>query len=186
MEGPMKEPAAGVAFSIAPGGDDCIKAHYLDASAMVMLLVDEADCDCAPVRRLFDAEPEFCSTPLCLAEALGVLKKKWDQKRLTDDEYFRAAQQLIVHAWSGKVRVDDLALFDPAVFAQVEKKGRAHGLDVSDALQLETIKKGYFSRAFVGGSAAVLITGDDELARAAAAEGIRVWDCKREPRPSWL
>jgi hypothetical protein len=122
---------------------------------------------------------------LCIAEALGVLKRKWDRNQLGTDDYFTAVQRLIIDAWSSRIKVDDLGLFDPAVLKGVEAKARQHGIDVSDALQLETIKKGYFA-AFAGGSAPVLITGDDGLARAAGSDGIRVWNCRTEPRPPWL
>ena len=76
-------------------------------------------------------------------------------------------------------------LLNPAIFAQVEALGREHKLDISDALQLETIKRGYFA-AFQSGSAPVLITGDERLASAARSGDIRVWDCRREPAPFWL
>ncbi len=55
-------------------GVEGVKAHYLDASALIMLVVDEGDCD--PIRRFFASNTNFWTTPLCLAEALGVLKRK--------------------------------------------------------------------------------------------------------------
>ncbi len=164
--------------------DGWVKPYYLDASAMVMLVVDEGDC--AAIRHFYNTETNFCSTPLCLAEALGVLKRKRDAGQLTVDMYFRAAQELVIDAWGEKIRIDDLGLFDPAVLAQVEARARAHGLDISDALQLETIKKGYYSAALVGRSAPVLITGDRRLAEAATTDGIRVWNCRQQETPPWL
>jgi predicted nucleic acid-binding protein len=165
-----------------PEDDGAVKPHYLDASAIVLLLVREPGGEA--VREFFNAETNFCSTPLCIAEALGVLKRKWP-KILTTDEYFTAVQRLIIDAWSGRIRLDDLGMLEPSILRAVEAKAREHGLDMSDALQLETIKKGYFA-AFVGGSAPVLITADDGLARAARTDGIRVWQCRTETRPSWL
>jgi len=161
-----------------------VKAHYLDASALVMLVVDE---DGAPaLRDYYDKHSTFCTTPLCLAEALGVLKRKWlRDKQLTTDQYYRAAQYLIAHAWGERIRLNDVGLVDPRVHVEVERQARAYGLDLSDALQLETLKHGYFSAALVGPSAPVLITGDRGLASAATAEKIRVWNCKTSAEPPW-
>ena len=159
-----------------------VKAHYLDASALVMLVADEPGCQ--DLRGFFNSDTNFCTTSLCLAEALGVLKRKWSKKQLTSDQYFSATQYLIINAWGQKPKIDDLGLYQPSVQFDVEAVAKKHQLDVSDALQLATIKKGYFS-GMVGPSASVLITGDQGLAAAATAEGIRVWNCKASGVPPW-
>ena len=57
-------------------GDRWAKTRYLDASAMVKLVVNEGDGHL--VREFFLANVNFCATSICLAEALGVLKGKWE------------------------------------------------------------------------------------------------------------
>lgn len=51
-----------------------IRIHYLDASAIVKLFLDEDGSD--RVRRYFAAESNFNTRTLCFAEALTVLKSK--------------------------------------------------------------------------------------------------------------
>ena len=64
-------------------GFEWVKFHYLDASALIKLVVDEGDC--GPFRSFFNSNTNFCTTPLCLAEALGSLKRKWTRRTEKDD-----------------------------------------------------------------------------------------------------
>lgn len=67
-----------------------IRIHYLDASAIVKLVLDETGS--AELRQYFDKESNFTVTSLCFAEALGVLKvKRFNQKSMTDEESLRHA-----------------------------------------------------------------------------------------------
>ena len=162
--------------------EEWVKNHYLDASALVKLVVDEGDC--APLLGFFQSQANFCTTPLCLAEAVGVLKRKWNRNELGADQYFAAAQDLMIEVWGGKIELDDLGLFTPTTLAKVEASARQYALDLSDALQLETIKNGK-NAGLTGPSASVIITADDGLERAASAEGIRVWNCRTNEHPAW-
>ncbi|MBM4348673.1 MAG: type II toxin-antitoxin system VapC family toxin [Deltaproteobacteria bacterium] len=164
-----------------------VKIRYVDASALIKLVIDEPDG--LLIRDFFNRNTNFCVTSLCLAEALGRIKGLWKKgkkggKRLTTDEYFLATRGLIIDAWGGRLAVDDLGLLDPKVHGDVEQMARRYHLDLSDALQLLTIKRGRYS-VFVGDSASVLITADGPLATAATAEGIRAWNCIVGPAPSW-
>ena len=78
-----------------------IKVKYLDAVALVKLVVDEGDCQ--PLREFYYSHTSFCTTSLCLAEALNVLKRKWiREKKITIDEYFLATRTLIIACWGKK------------------------------------------------------------------------------------
>ncbi len=55
-------------------------------------------------------------------------------------------------------------------------------LDLSDAFQILSVKKGYFS-VLASESSTVLVTADKELADAARAEGLRAWSLMLEPAP---
>jgi predicted nucleic acid-binding protein len=165
-----------------PRGVEWAKAHYLDASALVKLVVDEGNCQ--PLRTFFNSNTSFCATSLCLSEALGVLKRKWSRKQINFDEYFAGIRELIIHGWSKRVEIDDLGLLNPIVQADVELIAKKHQLDFSDALQLLTILKGRYS-VLGSNSQSVLITADHKLATAASAEGIRVWNCISGPVPGW-
>lgn len=168
--------------------DNGIKFKYLDASALVKLYVDEGDFQ--PLRDFFKKNTYFRTTWLCLAEALGVLKHKRDNREVGIDKYIEATCSLIIN-WRMRIESDDLELVDASVPLKVERMAKKYNLDYSDALQLITIKSGKYSR-FVYESAPniyepalVLITADEELASAAASEGIRVWNCTAGPAPAW-
>lgn len=162
--------------------DQWAKARYLDASALVKLVVNEADS--LPVQEFVRANVGFCATSLCLAEALGVLKGKWEHNHLTDSQYFECTRRLIIDAWGKRIEVDDIGLFTLSGLSGVEAMARKHALDLSDALQLVTILRGRYS-VLGPNSASVLITADAKLAAAAGAEGIRVWNCVGGPAPVW-
>jgi predicted nucleic acid-binding protein len=159
------------------------KTRYLDASALVKLVVDEGDHQ--RLRDFFNANTNFAATSLCLAEALGAVKAKWLHKQLSFDQYFEATRRLIIAAWEEKIEVDSVDLFTPDNQQAVEALAKRHGLDLSDALQIETILHGKY-RKLVADSAAVLITADKDLAKAAHQEGIRVWNCSDGGPPEWV
>jgi predicted nucleic acid-binding protein len=159
-----------------------VKVRYLDASALVKILVDEGDCQ--RIREFFYSNPNFCTTSLCFAEALGILKGKWEHKHLSDAEYHRAARTLIIDVWGQRIEMDDVGIVNPSVHAEVEAVAKKHALGLSDALQLVTILRGKYS-VLDRDSASVLITADAKLAAAATAEGIRVWNCIKELPPAW-
>jgi hypothetical protein len=70
------------------------------------------------------------------------------------------------------------------VQSEVDQMVKTHNIDVSDALQLLTILKGEHS-GLIHQSASVLLTADKGLAAAAAAVGVRAWNCAVEPAPPW-
>jgi predicted nucleic acid-binding protein len=157
------------------------KVRYLDASALVKLVVDEGDHEL--LRAFFAANTNFAATSLCIAEALGVMKAKWAHKRLAQDQYLAATRTLVL-ASTRKIEVDNIDLFTPEGLAAVEALAQRHSLDLSDALQLQTILSGRYSHLGPN-SASVLVTADAKLASAAAVEGIRVWNCISSAAPAW-
>ena len=158
------------------------RIHYLDASALVKLVVDEDDHE--PVRQFFRANANFAATSLCVVEALGVIKAKWTHNRITEEEYFQATRWLVANASGKRIEVNDIGLFTFEGLSSVEALAKKHALDLSDALQLDTILRGRY--AHLGpNSASVLITADKKLAVAAEAEGIPVWNCIAAALPAW-
>ena len=158
------------------------KHRYLDASALVKIVVDEGDHDA--VRSFFVANFNLGATSLCVMEALGVLKGKWTHRRISDDIYFGATRQPVRYVSGRKIEVEDIDLFTYQGLDAVQARAKKHHLDLSDALQLETILRDTYSHLGPN-SASVLITADAGLATAAAAEGVRVWNCIKEAQPSW-
>lgn len=168
------------------------KFRYLDASALIKLVVDENDS--TNVREFFLSNANFCTTSLCMAEALGRIKGMWkkgkgDRAKLTIEEYLASTRTLLgyTHTISiphGKIEIDKNILSDASTHIKVEQIAKDNKLDLSDALQLYTIKHGKYSHLGPE-SASILITADAPLATAARTMGIRAWNCSIEPVPEW-
>lgn len=168
-----------------------IRIHYLDASAIVKLVLNEAGS--AELRRYFGEESNFTATSLCFAEALGVLKvKRFYQKCITDAEYFSGCNELMAYVAYGNIQIEDIEIKDRCVFDEVEILTRNHNegkpkdkiIDISDAFQIMSVKRNYFSKFQDTDSKPILITGDRALADAALDEGLRVWYCIDEDVPA--
>jgi len=162
--------------------DSWAKHRYLDASALVKVVIAEGNHEA--VRSFFVANVNLGATSLCVMEALGVIKGKWIYGRISEDKYFSATRQLVRYVCGRKIEVEDINLFSFGGLDAVLARAKKHTLDLSDALQLETILRGKY--AHLGpNSASVLVTADAGLATAAAAEGVRVWNCIKDPQPPW-
>ncbi len=155
-----------------------VKIHYLDASSLVKLFVDEEGA--GPVREYFNRESGFRVTSLCFAETLGVLKSKFFyQKKITQENYLCACDELMSSAADETILIVEVPISD--TFSEVESLVRKYSIDTSDAFQIVTIKRDYFSK--FPETQPILITADETLANAARHEGLKVWDCLREPPP---
>ena len=161
-----------------------IRIHYLDASAIVKFFIAEEGSD--RLQKYFSEESNFYTTSLCFAEALGALKvKRFYRKEISDEQYFCACEELLACAADNTIQIEDVEIKDSIVFVEVENLVRKYqeSIDVSDAFQIVSVKRNYFSR-FECDSKPILITGDKDLAIAARQERIRVWDCVNEPEPT--
>ena len=158
-----------------------VRANYLDASAIIKVLVAEPDSSL--MAEYFKGSHSFYMTSLCFAEALGVLKAKYFHHRdITEKGYLNRSYLLTEFVRNRRIKLDDVPLTEPKVFEEVEAIVKKYQIDASDALQIVTIKKGNFSNR-VAESQSLLITADGELAKAARNEGLEVWDCIHEPSP---
>ena len=158
-----------------------VKASHLDASAAVKLVSEERGSE--HIRNYFGNRAGFFITSLCLAEALGVLKRKMVHAELSEEQYFAACWLLLGSLRRpSRIRVDEIELSSLDTFAKAEEIARRHKLDLSDSLQVVSVKYGKFSHG-VQESKTVLITADRDLASAAKTEGLRVWNCEEEATP---
>lgn len=157
-----------------------VKPHYMDASALVKLFVEEEGSD--TVRNYFNNKTTFCTTSICFAEALGALKRKYEKRKITQEVYLKACNQLVAHISLKAIELDDIGITDRRTYWKVDKTAEKHNLDISDALQILTLKEGYFSK-LAGKSRPILITADSKLAEAARQEKLRVWYFMEEEEP---
>jgi predicted nucleic acid-binding protein len=155
------------------------RAMCFDASALVKRYLDEPGYE--KVRAAFRAEPTKYTTPFCFYEALSVLKARIgtgaDRAR-----YLHACADLT--AWFGAVQrsVKDLDFTDHTTFRHAKQIVEKYGLDFSDAFQIVSVQRGFFS-VLAGDSATILATADAKLAKAARSEGLLVWPVLDEDRP---
>jgi len=156
------------------------KASYLDACAAVKLVIPEHGSDHL---NTYFAGHSFSITSFCLFEAFGVLKRKMCKKEISRDQYFLACYMLISHFELKRIRIDEETEIDSTeTFIHAQKFAREHDLDLSDALQLLSVKDGKFCKLAVE-SKTVLVTSDKALAEAAKAEGLQVWNPEKESKP---
>ena len=155
-------------------------ATYFDASALVKRYVDEPGSEA--LRGYWASQATRCTTPFCLYETLGVLKRYKIRGTLSKDAYLRAATDLVCWFRASTSRRDDIEFTDHEVFRDARKVAEDHDLDLSDAFQLLSLEAGYFA-SLIGDSATLLVTADEALAAAARKRKLPVWDCQREPTP---
>jgi predicted nucleic acid-binding protein len=161
-----------------------IKVHYFDASALVKLVADDPDEEPGRIalRKYHNqhAHPGY-TTSFCIAEAFGALKSKFLRRKISQVQYLQSVKDLI-RITGNTFQIDELRILDPIVNDEFQRLSTKYRLDFVDCLQIVTILKGQF-RIFEGPSKSILITADRDLAKAARAEGARVWECSSENPP---
>jgi predicted nucleic acid-binding protein len=153
----------------------------LDASAAVKLVLQERGSE--QLRSYFPDRASFYITSVCLAEALSVFKRKRLRDEISEKKYLTMCSLLLGYLRNPpRIRVDEIELSSVDTFAKAEEIARRHKLDLSDSLQLVSVRHAR-SSSCVPGFKTVFITADRALASAATAEGLRVWNCEEEAEP---
>ena len=161
---------------------ETIRTHLLDASALVKLFLSEDGSE--TLRGYFYSRSVFWTTSLCFAEVLGVLKRKYLSKKedLTKEEYLAASEDMVAHIRGGTISIEEVDITQLAIFNEVEKIVEKYPIDLADAFQIVTLKRG-FPSSLTEDSKTILITADGGLAEAALSEGLRVWNCLKKSAP---
>jgi len=163
-----------------------LKAHYLDASALVKLVAEDPDEEQGRevLRKYYWRHPSsMYTTSYCFAEALSALKAKWLRRKITEEQYIEHIRDFVRQIVGANLRIDEVPIL--SVVGHAERLMAAHGIDFLDAFQIVTIINGQFKRLGPN-SKTILITADHNLIRAARAEGVKVWDCTKEPAPDQI
>ncbi|AMS31884.1 hypothetical protein AEM42_04735 [Betaproteobacteria bacterium UKL13-2] len=157
------------------------RADFFDASTLAKVFADEPGSTI--LREYWHARATKYTTPFCFYEAMNVLKGKWKHKgQLMLPDYLDAAFQLTAWYGASSSKIADLDFTDPLTFSETRALAQRTGLDLSDAFQIMSVKRGYFS-SLTNDSATVLVTADNSLAQAARSEGLRVWNVNLDPAP---
>lgn len=163
-----------------------VRAHYLDASALVKLVADdpseEPGRDC--LRQYYrDHCGHQYATSYCVTEALSAFKMKFLRKQITEIQYIKYVHDFIRTIVGVNLRIDEVSILSPIVLSETERLIRTYKLDFLDCFQIVTILHGQF-HMLGPASKSILVTADRELAKAARAEGAKVWECTTEAAPS--
>lgn len=165
-------------------GPYSVKAHYLDASALVKLVANDEDelPGRDALREYYRQHSNRYATSYCVTEALSAFKLKFLRGRITETDYIKYVHEFIRTVVGANLEVDEVSILLPIVAEDAARLIQRHRIDFLDCFQIVTILHGRF-RHLVGASQSVLITADRQLAKAARAEGVRVWECTSEPPP---
>jgi predicted nucleic acid-binding protein len=161
------------------------RACYFDASALVKLVADDDDEKDGreAVRNLYWNNANMYATSYCVTEALGVFKRKFNHKKIGQDDYVRYCMDFAKKILGGNLHIDEVSIVSLPVFQDAERLITKHGIDFIDCLQLVTLLRGKFN-IMIDQSRSLLVTADEALARAARAEGASVWQCRTEAFPN--
>ena len=156
-----------------------LRPHYLDASALVKLVVEEKFSK--RVQAYVKTQSWRVCTSYCFYEALGVLKRKKERQELSERAYLASSRRLIGMAKNEYFKLVDGGPFSSVVAADAERMVKNHGIDFLDAFQLISVRDSWHYLAFP--SKPILITADNKLSKAAKSEGIKVWFCRETHSP---
>lgn len=158
-----------------------VRANCFDASALLKLYVPEEGSDI--LREYWGSESTKFTTSFCLYETLSLLKVCYFYRKTINLETYKNSS-LDLCSWFSAVSVNirEMPFLSPEVFFSAQKIAEIYNLDLSDALQLLSVKEGYFSQMSCK-SKTILVTADKKLADAARTEGLRVWNLLMEPIP---
>ena len=121
----------------------------------------------------------FLTSWVLVAEALGVLKRKWQcEKRLDDTAYTDAVQELLINIRMDFIHPVDLQIVDGQARLKTcevqiaDVRAKHPKLDAADALQFRAIQEGIL-KYFSGRSKPRLVSADKALLAAAKKERIK-------------
>ncbi len=162
-----------------------VKAHYFDASALVKLVADDPDEEPGRdvLRQYYRNHSNRYATSYCVTEALSAFKSKFLRKRIPEDQYIKYVQEFIRTVLGANLQIDEISILSPDVRTEAQRLIQTYKIDFLDCFQIVTVLRGRF-RYMVAESQSILITADRGLAKAARAEGARVWECTSEPAPA--
>jgi predicted nucleic acid-binding protein len=161
-----------------------VKAHYLDASALVKLVADDQDEEPGRdiLRKYYREHSNRYATSYSVSEALSAFKSKFLRGRIAESQYIKYVQDFIRTVVGANLQIDEVSILAPVVHQEAERLIKTYKIDFLDCFQIVTILHGRF-RHLGPESKSILITGDRDLAKAARAEGPGVWECTSEPAP---
>ncbi len=159
-------------------------SHYLDASVAVKILCKEDGSEVITEYILRNTSAMCYITEFALYETLSALKGKWKRRELSDDDYTFAIAKLEAFLDEKLIQIDaDFKPHDRGLIHELGQLVKKHGVDYSDVLQIYAVLHGK-RRHYAFECKTVLVTADSDLAKAATAEGLRVWHFSKGAPPN--
>lgn len=159
-----------------------LRPNYLDASALVKLVVREEHSTRV---RSYVFEPSHSwriCTSYCFIEGMTVLKTKWRKSELSERAYIAKSRQLVRLVKDETICMVQSDFPGRSSFPEAERMVKSHGIDLLDAFQLISVRDSWEQLAKA--SKPLLITADRDLARAAIQEGLLSWYCRETHEPT--
>jgi predicted nucleic acid-binding protein len=158
------------------------RPHYLDASVLVKLVLDEDYSD--RVRGYINASERSwrVCTSFCYSEAFGALKLKYKRGEISEKAYIAGSRSLVRLARDNRIEVLAGDFLSHQAFAEAERMVTAYGIDFIDAFQLISSKDSWSHLA--SPSQPILVTADGPLAKAAKGEDLRFWYVRETREPT--
>jgi predicted nucleic acid-binding protein len=157
------------------GNMETIRTYFFDASALVKIYLREPGSKSAT--QFKNDGGRVYTSWVVIAEALGVLKRHWLRRQLSEAQYAKSVYLLFADVRLGVVHPVDVRIENGRASIATYEGGiievrRQHPtIDAADALQLLAIQDSWL-RALGGESQTRLVTADGGMAEAAQARGI--------------
>ena len=161
--------------------ETALQHYFLDTSALIKLVCDEPGSKTLKkLMRGADAKP--LTSWVLVAEALGVLKRKWQCEKILDDTaYMNAVLELLIFIRMDYIHPVDLEIVNGEarlktyVVQIMDVRNRHPELDAADALQFRAIEEGMPSS-----TKPILVSADKNLLAAAKKEKIETLSVSRD------
>src|SRR6266536_1109247 len=129
-----------------------VKAHYLDASALVKLVADDPDEEPgrAILREYYRDHSNQYATSYCVTEALSAFKSKFLRKRIPEDQYIKYVQEFIRTVLGANLQVDEVSILSPDVRTEAQRLIQTYKIDFLDCFQIVTVLRGRFRHSVAG------------------------------------
>jgi predicted nucleic acid-binding protein len=117
-----------------------VKAHYLDASALVKLVADDPDDEPGRdiLRKYYREHSNRYATSYSITEAFTAFKGKFVRGRIAESEYIKYVHDLIRTLIGVNLQVDEVSILSPVVHTEAERIIKTYKVDFLDAFQIVT------------------------------------------------
>jgi predicted nucleic acid-binding protein len=161
------------------------RIYFLDSSVAIKLAAEKNEKNWERIRSIFPAGGSFHMTTFCFYETLRRFKSKLRTLKKSEptnsalQKYLGSSSLFLHYVSRGRIELDDeFRLTDNGTMQKCGRLAKKHDLDLSDALQILTVKDGRFRKL-----TPTLVTDDKDLAAAAKIENILVWFLREQPLP---